>query len=164
MKRKYKLLIIITIGFILSLLLYLRLNKQNNTLLFVGDSLLNNKTYESGVLNILPNYTLNKEYLIGNITTSEMYNLINKNISSIQKDIHEAKVLVLSIGYQELQSGANIRMYLYYLEKIIVKLKELNNNQIYLISMPTSEIKYQDINTWLKNIALKYNIEYLTIS
>ena len=167
MKRKYQLIIIIAVGFAISLLLYFRLNKQNNTILFLGDSLLKNPIYESNVINKLPSYPINKDYLIDNITTSQLYQLINNNPpvndNKPQKDIHDAKIIIISVGYQELESLGNIRMYLYELERIIVKLKKLNNNTIYLVSMPESNEKYQNINYWLRNLASKYKIEYLTL-
>ncbi len=166
MNRKYQLILIITIGFMLSVLLYFKLNKKNDYVLFMGDSLLINDIYINDLNNELQfeKYKTKKDYLIENITTSELNHLIINNATlvnkPIQADIHNAKYIILSIGYDEITKGSNVRIYLYNLENIIKTIKRINKGNIYLVGMPN---KYHDINYWLRNIATKYKVGFLTV-
>jgi hypothetical protein len=157
MKRKYQLVLIIFIGFILSVTMFLILNKDNKQITLIGDSSLENITCEN----------TNKDYVINNLSTSEFYHLLETNIKinnkHIENTLYHSKWVVISLGIDELSQNGNLRIYLYNLEKILKFIKNKTRAKIIILGLNSSNQKINDANIWLINITKKYDINYLDV-
>ncbi len=171
-----KVAFILIIGIIVSIFIYnLFLNKEIDYLA-LGDSLAKANTVQNTKGYSFNDYYIensnniksyNKDYVINNLSTRDLYDIINNNGRYEKEDntikylIKEAEIITISIGYDEINNKQNIKLYLYYLDKVVNEIKKLNNNDIYLLGLHMYNDKISDINKEISNICKKYNINYI---
>ena len=171
MRRKYRLILVILIGFITSLIMYFSFDNDKISIFFFGDSSLNTPE----LVELLKNHyrhrlnRINNKYVLNNITTSELYTLIIKNVKNeqgtyIQQEINQSKIVIISVGIDELQNGNNVNIYLYNIDMILKLLRGINKEKIYLLSLQSDNPKIIDINHWLENIATRYDVTFIQVS
>ena len=174
MKRKTKLVLIILGGIIVSIVLYTLLQNKKITIVSIGDSNYlntNSKRFDDYYYEYLkkqyPIKEYNKDYLINDLTSTELLNILinnrelnNKNIKQL---INKANYIIIYIGQTELKKHGNINIYLYNMNKILKIIRDINKKNIYLISLYQDNLKIKDINQSLRNTCTKYNIKYIDI-
>ena len=170
MKRKYKIVLIILFGILTSILMSILSIKERRTIMFIGDSYLNNNKivnkYIEKYSGSTPIKNSNKEYIIDDMTSSELLNILYKNIklnnTTIQNEIFKANIIFISIGNDEiLKKNANLNIYLYNVDKLLSLIRSINKKKIYFIGLSGDYSKINDVNKWIKNICLKNNIEFI---
>lgn len=191
---KFKIIIIIIIGTILTSIIYVYTSKDNLNILALGDGLSTGMTpyhvegfdYNDYLIEYLnESKKLDKYYKNFNEvdeTVSNLINKINNNIENIDKKIKlkqaikNADIITLSLGMDELNNYAKknllgstkINGYLQKYDEALKIIRSLNNKKIYLISLYSTNLipenKINKINEELKKLCQKYNINYIDIS
>lgn len=190
---KYKILIILLIGTILTSAIYFNSEKNEINLLALGDGISTGMTsyhvegydfndYLTEYLNKSKN--LNKYYKFFNETDETLNTLITKidnNINDIEQKIKikqaikKANIITLAIGMDELNNYASknnlgstkINGFLKKYDELLKKIRNLNDKKIYVIGLYNSNkiniSKIEKINIELEKITKKYNCEFIDI-
>lgn len=166
MKRRYKLLLIIVISFLLAIIIYKINYKPKVSYLFLGERYNNLSTYD---FNDYINYSFkNKPYKFHEVTEpmilDEYLDLIKTNKDNINYYIKNASFIVISLGTLELENYKKIDTsiiieYLNNLYKLLSYIRKLNNNDIFLINLYDNN--YTFINNKIKKYTMDYNIYYI---
>lgn len=189
MKRRYKLLLIVLSGMLITFLINISTNKEQINLVALGDSFalgyIDNKIvgisfndYLKESINNLD--SLNNEFCIRNITISSLNNLLDKNTLGkktnipIKQIINQADILTIAIGIDEFNYynnyynvDDNIDIFLDEYTKLIDNIRTFYSKKIIIISLyPFNGITNNTIlkiNNGLKDISIKYKAIYLDI-
>ena len=186
MKRRYKLLLIILIGAIITFFININTKKDELNLVALGDSFclgyIDNKTQGISFNDylkerlIVDNY--NNEFCKRNLTIDNLLNMLDKNTLGIksnipiQQVINNADILTLAIGIDEINyyamySNVNKDSFIDNYNKLIKYIRSFYNNRITIISLyPFNGIDKNtilDINNGIKRIAMDNNAEYIDI-
>ncbi len=178
MRRLYKLIIIIIVSSVLTIIVF-KTNKNNlNNILVFSD----NYRYYNYYLkkyykdkNILNNYRV---YYKNNYDINTLYNDIyeNKYVLNdklyLKQIINKSNIVILDIGSEELGninrlSIDRIRLYIDKYDNIVNLIKDNNNGNIVIIGINDNNIDKSNeiiINSYLKDIANKYNSVYVDIT
>ncbi len=189
---KRKIIIIITLGIFLTFLIYQNNKKEEITLVVLGDGMATGMTpygvegynYNDYLKDYLEqqkklkNY--NNDFSKNNQTTKELLQSIEQNEyaekrdMTIQQILSKAKIITIGIGVEELNNnrdkqkstGKMIQTYQENMEKIMEYLRNFNNHKIYLLGiyLKEEEEKEETINTFLKDLSQKYQLEFIDIS
>jgi len=190
---KYKILIILIIGIILTSLIYFKSESKKINLLALGDGISTGMTAYH-----VEGYDFN-DYLVEYLNESEkldeyyksfnetdetitsLLTKINNNVNSIDKKIKikqaikNANIITLAIGMDELNNYASknnlgstkIKGFLKKYNELLQEIRRLNDKKIFVIGLfNTSKInipKIEKINIEIENIAKKYNCEFIDI-
>ena len=160
MKRRVKLFLIIIVGSLLSIIIYLTTYKENKDIVLIGDS-----CPLDGIVN---NKTIHKEFVINNLKSYELIEMLLNNVNNksinIKEQIYKANKVFIYIGEYELKEGENINTYIFNMDKIVSIIKNINKNKIYLVGIKGTDNKIIKINEWLNKISDKYNVNYIDIN
>ena len=193
MKRRYKLIIIIIIGAILTILINKTVIKNKVTLVSIGDSFSLAATpynvagtsfsdylkemYEDN--NELEGY--NNEFAMNHLTIHELNNYLEKNILGtnsrvpIKQTLAKAEVITIAIGIDEiasisLEQNINeyiINNYLEEMEMLLQSIREFSDKNIVLIGLyPANKFDKNDaitVNKELNKLCGKYKVHFLDI-
>lgn len=191
---KYKILIILILGTIITSFIYFHVDKSKQNLLALGDGISTGMTayhvegydfndYFVEYLN--ENNQLDTYYRLFNETDETVSNLINKinnNITSmdtnikIKQAIKEADIITIALGMDELNNYAaknnlgstKMNGFINKYQELLTYLRSLNNKKIYVISLYPSKLinstKIDKINKELKTICEKNAINFIDIS
>lgn len=190
---KYKILIILLIGTILTSTIYFNSEKNEINLLALGDGISTGMTsyhvegydfndYLTEYLN--ESKKLDKYYKFFNETDETLNTLITKidnNVNNIEQKIKikqaikKADIITLAIGMDELNNYASknnlgstkINGFLKKYNELLKKIRNLNDKKIFVIGLYNSNkiniSKIEKINIELENITKKYNCEFIDI-
>ncbi|MFI3260759.1 MAG: hypothetical protein R3Y13_03505 [bacterium] len=174
-----KIILIFLIGFCVTLIMFLSLVSEKKDIMIIGDSISIGKTNSEILINSYIDYfeneyqyeisNVDKTYTLNNLTIKNVYDFIIGNDSyygdiTIKQRINNSEIIFISLGIDELNNEANMKVYLYYMDKVIEEIKQIKNNQIYLIGLYSSKEAILNINNSLEKIAIKYKISYVDIS
>ena len=166
MRKRYKLLIIIFISFILVLVIYLLCYKPKYTYLFIGANYNNLSTYDFNdqlKYNLKAQNIVYKEILEPFIIDEYREMLVN-NKHNINYYLKNANLIVISIGtnelnnYKDLDSSIIIE-YLNNMYQFLCQVRQLNHNDIFLINLYSSD--YKLINQKIKKYTTELRIHYI---
>ncbi|MCI9280073.1 MAG: hypothetical protein HFJ02_04675 [Bacilli bacterium] len=188
---KYKILIIIIIGTLLTSIIYITTREEKKTFLAIGDGLSSGMTalnvsgynYNDYLFDALKKEeNLKSYYHFHEVdeTASSLLTKINNNVPlnntlTIKQAIKEAYMITLHIGMDELNNYARkhyldstkITAYLNKYEEIMKIIAHLNNKKIFVLGLfPTNLVnknKIEKINQELKRLAEKYHFYYVEI-
>lgn len=194
MKRRYKLLLIVTIGVIITLIINSITTEYKFSLVSLGDGVSLGMTgydvvgtsYNDYVKehienrNYLKNY--NNEYSIQHLTIEELYNHLEKNRTGsksktpFKQVLAHADLITINIGMDEFIDLAiknkidekHIKEYLYYYEKFITNIRSFYENDIIIISLYPAynfdKNTVYELNQSLATIAGNNNADFLDIT
>ena len=188
---KKKIILIALIGAILSVLIYLNTKKEEINIVALGDGIslgmtpykiegysyndyLKDHYKEKQILNHYYNYSelnLTAKELIYAIKENQKITLKNKEIE-IQRVIHEADILTLCIGMDELSvdkiTKNMINAYKKDLEELLNMIKFLNNKKVFVLGLYTmkneEELNIMKLNAIIKDFSIKNNFIFLDIN
>lgn len=186
MKRRYKLLLIVLIGGIITFLININIKEEKLNLVALGDSFclgyIDKKTpgisFNDYLKDKLKVNNYNNEFCSQNLTISALNNMLDKNTIGkkkkipIKQIINQADLLTIAIGvdefyYYSIFSNLDKNNYLKEYNKLIKNIRSFYNNRIIIISLyPFIGIDKNtilDINEGLKRIAMNNNTEYIDI-
>ena len=166
MKRRYKLLIIIFISFILVLIIYKLSYKSKYTYLFLGANYNNLSTYDFNdrLKYELKNDNIVYKEILEPFIIDEYIEMLDNNKHNINYYIKNANLIVISIGvnelnnYKEIDSSITIE-YLNNIYKFLSKIRDLNKNDVFLINLYDSN--YPLINSKIKRYTEELKIYYI---
>lgn len=191
---KYKILIVLILGTILTSIIYFNVDNSKIDLLTLGDSLSTGMTayhIEGYDFNDYLVECLNEEDKLDKYyksfnetdeTLSGLINKINNNISNIEQNIKikqaikQADIITIAIGMDELNNYAlkntlgstKINGFIHKYEELLKLLKSINNKKIFVIGLYSSNLinqnKIEKINYELYELTKKYNINFIDIS
>jgi hypothetical protein len=170
MKRRYKLILIIFISFLLTIFIYFTFYKEKYYYLAIGNDYKNFSTYTfvDYINENLKNKKNYKSFIFNknNYTLESIYEDLVNNKDKINSKIKKANIITLTLNINELNNykvlnNIVINDYLNNLELIINKIKKLNNNNIYIINL--YDQKFNDINIKIKEISTRNNINYIKL-
>ena len=166
MRKRYKLLIIIFISFILVLIIYKLCYKPKYMYLFIGANYNNLSTYDFNdriKYELKDNKLVYKEILEPFII-DEYVEMLTNNKHNINYYLKNANLIVISIGvnelnnYKEIDSSIIIE-YLNNMYRFLNKIRDLNSKDIFLINMYSSD--YKLINDKIKKYTAELKIYYI---
>lgn len=188
MKRRYKLILIIIIGVILTIIIN-SINSVNKiTFTALGDGVaLGNTSYDVVGLsfndylkerldsnNLLE--TFNNEFSINNITVTELYNYLDNNVDGsrtkipIKQTIASSDYVTIAIGMDELNNNLSdeiINKYLNNMESLLKDIRVFYKKDIILLSLYKSDKLSKNnvvsINNKLKVICGKYDAYFIDV-
>ena len=188
MKRRYKILLIIIVGALITIFLSNLSPKKEEYIVSLGDGIsLGITSYNTITKNFNDylseklNYKSNQEFAINNLSPVLLKDyLLDNNLSSktnkpIQQIIENSKLITLAIGMDELMhltinnkiSQETICEFINEYEQILLLLRKITPKPIYVIGMyPSKNLTKNDIieiNNKLKKLALKYKVIYIDI-
>ncbi|MBQ6840890.1 MAG: hypothetical protein IJO63_02090 [Bacilli bacterium] len=166
MRRRYKLLLIIFISFLLVFFSYFLLRKDKYIYVALGDDLsFNNFSTYNYIEYIKYNYeNLNVYKYAEEYNTSEdLYHQITQNVGDINYYLKNANIVTISLGTVELNNykELNEEVLINYLNNVYILLNKLSklNNHIFLINM--YDDSYSLVNKKLNEYCKLYNIYYI---
>ena len=168
MRKRYKLILIIFISFLLVFFIYLFLRKDRFIYVNLGDDLSFNNFSTYNYAQYLQYYYQDKnievyKYADEYNPSEDLYNQIIRNESDINYYLKNARIVTLSLGTVELSNykELNEEIIINYLSSVYILLEKLSklNNNIFLINMYDSS--YALINKKLKEYAQIKNIFYI---
>ncbi len=193
MRRRNKILLIIIISSIITYLIFFNYKSKKINIVSIGDGIASGETSYNleGISynDYLKEYFNSKKLLnnYNNSLTSKNYNLLhlnndidnNININShlkIQQLIHNANIITISIGEEELTklsltndlNDNTIKDFIKNYDYLINKIKELSDAKIFIISFYINNYLSNSnviiLNANLLNIAHKYNASLININ
>ena len=166
MKKRYKLLIIIFISFILVLIIYKLCYKNKYTYLFLGANYNNLSTYDFNdrLKYFLKDKNLLYKEILEPFIIEEYLEMLDNNKYNINYYLKNANLIIISIGTNELNNYKEINSsiiveYLNNMYQFLSKIRSLNSNDIFLINM--YQIDYSLINNKLKKYTSEFKIHYI---
>lgn len=191
MFMKKIILLTISIGTILTFVIYKNFYHEDMNIVALGDNVALGQTaynvkgysYNDYVKDFYEDNSILKEYITEFISETETtetfllklqnnYTLESTN-TSITQAISKAKILTIALGMDELNSkqelnSNHIEKYLQNMEKIIKMLRIYNKKNIFLISLyPTTKLskeKVTAINKSLEEICKQYRVYFINIT
>lgn len=193
MKRRYKLLIIILIGVVVTILINFVSVKNNLTLVSLGDGLSLGMTPYNVAGTSFNDYLkekiekkrrlgeFNNEFSKEHLTIRELNDYLEDNaIGSftripIKQTLAKADIITIAIGLDEMAdkslvqniSGEQIDNYLIEMEKLFKSIRKFYEKNIVVIGLyPAYNFNKKDaieVNSKLKNLCGKYNISFVDI-
>ena len=191
---KYKILIILILGTIITSIIYFNVDHSKQTILALGDGLSYGMTayhvegYDFNdylVEYINKDGKLNKYYRFFNETDETVESLItkiNSNILNLDKHtrikhaIKDADLITIALGMDELNNYAlknnlgstKINGFLKKYDELLKLITSLNHKKILIISMYPSQLismtKVQKINNKIQELCQKYKVVFIDIS
>lgn len=143
MRRRYKLLIIIFISFIMTLFIYFFIKRDQYIFVSIGEtkSINNLPPYklDDYLKNILKEKVITKEYNADNDPYDSLLEFINHNHDNICYFLKNASAITIIVAGDEIHKYININDaiiddYIKKITNLIEKIKKLNNN-LYLINI-----------------------------
>lgn len=193
MKRRYKLLLIILCGVVLTILINKTVIKNKITLVSIGDSFSMAMTPYNVAGTSFSDYLkemyendnkldeFNNEFAMNHLTIKELNNYLEKNILGsktkvpIKQTLAKAEVITIAIGIDEMayiskEQNINediINKYLMEMEKLLKNIREFSDKNIVLVGLyPTGKFDKNDvvtINKELNKLCGKYKVHFLDI-
>ena len=170
MRRRYKLLLIIFISFILVLIIYLLFHKNNYLYVAIGEDLNNNLSTYS-YIDYINSFQKQKNYQFHHhtysyLTVESIINDIKNDTKEINYYLKNANLITICLGTEELYNynDLNNEIILDYLNNIYTLLNDirhLNKNEIYIINVYDDNLNF--INNKIKKYALDNDINYIGI-
>lgn len=166
MKRRYKLLLIIFISFILVIIIYLLFYKPKYTYFFIGEDFSNSITYDFN--DYLNYYFKDKNIIYKEILDppliDEYIDLIDTNKGNINYYLKNANLIVISLGIKELENYKELDQtiiieYLNNVYKFLSYIRSINQGDIFLINLYSDD--YEFINKKLKKYTSEFSIYYI---
>ncbi len=169
MRKRYKLLIIIFISFILVLIIYWLCYRPKYTYLFLGANYNNLSTYDFNdrLKYLLKDKNIEYKEILEPFIIDEYNEMLANNKHNINYYIKNANLIIISIGinelnnYKEIDSSITIE-YLNNMYKFLARVRELNKNDIFIINMYDSN--YKLINDKIKLYAKDFKVHYIDSS
>lgn len=189
MKKKYKILIILVVSFLLTFLIYKLFSDNNINYLGIGDGIASGETpyHIDGI-----SYNNYLEENLPNIKSFNTYNFKNNNVNSLILDIkqnkklnnnyhlkqliHNANVITIAIGMDEIVKYSitdkitedYLHTYILSYEKLLKQIRHISESKIiilgfydnYYLSKSTIII----LNSHLANLAEQYDCIFLDIN
>lgn len=173
--------ITVLIGFIITIIIFLFNEGEKINYLAIGDSVTAGKTpfdsssysYSDYVYEEYKNeidYFI-KDYQVVNLESREFYEILRLNDKILGNDktitqlIKESDLITISIGLDELNNHSNINLYIYYMNKILDIMRNINKEgQIFLLGLYSSDEKVNDINKNLYDLTIKHNVTFIDLS
>ena len=164
MRKRYKLLLIIIISIILVFISYYIFHKDKYIYLAIGDNLASSIEYSyiDYLNNDLKyeNYYLTTDY----ITINHLLTNIENNDNNILYYLKNANIITIALGTMELYNYEILsnEIYIDYLNDLymlLTKIRELNNNKIYLINLYNDN--YNKVNIKIDKYIKEFKIEYI---
>lgn len=166
MKRRYKLLLIIIISFILVIIIYKINYKPKINYLFLGKRYNDYETYDFN--DYINHYYKDKNYYYYEITDKmildEYQDIIKENKYNINYKIKNASFIVISLGtyeltnYKELDSTIIIE-YLNNVYTLLSYIRSINKGEIFLINFYNEDLNY--VNNKIKKYTKEFKIYYI---
>ncbi len=190
---KYKILITLILGFIITSVIYFSVDDSKLSLLALGDGISTGMTayhvegynFNDYLIDYLNEQdkleTYYKYFNESEETTNNLLNKINNNTFNVEQKyrikhaIKEADITTIAIGMDELNnyalknylSTSKINEFINKYQEIVTKIKSLNNKKIFMIGLYSTSIinsnKINKINLELKNICESNNIIFIDI-
>lgn len=165
--------LIILVGGIITIIMFNVLRNDKKDYLIFSDSIsiLESENFNALFYNELKSEisSINESYVINNLNIRNLYDLIiiNEDLDSedltIKQLINQAEIITISIGTDELVSYENINVYLYYMDLVLNEISKINDFEIYLIGLYSSELNLKNVNFALKNLCSKYDFYFVDI-
>lgn len=168
MNKRYKLLILIFISFLLAIIIYFIFRKKEQNYFFIGDNMSFNVSYDFNDYYVHGTKNIKyKKYLDNYLIIDEMINKLTNNDDNINYYIKSADILVINLGTSELNNYEEINeeIFLNYLKDVyafLLKIRRINKNKIIFINM--YDEKYELINKKIKNYCENFKIKYIDIN
>lgn len=168
-----KIILIFTMGTLVTAIMFFSLVKDEKNILIIGDSLL---LEENNFSNVFTDYisssvnSINSDYVVENITSRTFYDLMNfneiygNNEYTILQLIYKADIIIISLGTDEINSNGNVKLYLYYLDKILEKVSSINTGTVFISGIYLSDVLVSNINLQISDLCKKYDFIYIDVS
>ncbi len=168
--------IILLIGSIISIIIFFMFRNNTKDLLAIGDSLAsgyssyNIKTTSFNDLlkeNMQEIDNYNNDFAFNNLSSRDLLDLlisnhkINDSSKTIKQLIASSEIITIALGSDELSNNQNINLYLYYMDASLKIIRGISKDEIYLIGLYSDYDKINDVNDSLKDLCLKYDINYI---
>ena len=170
MRRRYKLLIIIFISFLLALIIYFLCHKETYLYFAIGDNLNNNYSTYS-YIDYINSFQKQKNYQFhyhtnSYLTVESILNDIKNDTKEINYYLKNANLITICLGTEELYNynDLNNEIIIDYLNNIYTLLniiRHLNKNEIYIINVNDDNLDF--INNKIKKYAKDNDINYLGV-
>ena len=169
MRKRYKLLIIIFISFILVLGIYFVFKKDNFIYVNLGDNLSINNSSTYNYFEYLIYYYKEQKITLYNVSefnnlSDNLYKQIINNKNDINYYLKNANIITISLGTSELNNykEMNEELIINYLNNIYILLNKMSslNKNIYLINVYNDD--YLFINKKINEYCNKFNITCIT--
>lgn len=167
MKKRYKLVLLLFISFILTLFIYKCLYHPSKIYVSMGSDLNYGMSTFSYLDYINDKYTnKGKSYHIkSSENVADIYSSISSNVENCNYYINNARLITIGLGSFELGNYSLLtseikKDYLDNIKKIIIKIKELTNANVILIDGNSKE---NNLSNMIKKLCEKYDIEYISI-
>lgn len=165
--------LIILLGVLSAVLMFNSLFDNKKDYLLISDGFLVTDTQNFSTMFYEENEeefkSYNDSYVIENLSSRNLYDLINFNETiddneyTIKQLINASEVICISIGMSEISNNENINVYLYYMDLVLNEIRNINEYDIYLISLYYLDSSIGNVNNQLKDLCKKYNIIYVDV-
>lgn len=168
MNKRYKLIILLFISFLMAIIIYFVFRKKEINYLFIGDNMSFNVSYDFNDYYIHDNKNIYyKKYLDNYLIIDEEINKLTSNEGNINYYIRNADILVISLGTSELNNYQNINEeitlnYLKDVYNLLLRVRKINKKKIVFINM--YDEKYELLNKKLREYSDSFNILYIDIN
>lgn len=190
MRRLYKVILILFIGFILTIIIYYYTIPKNLNYLALGDGIASgenaylidgnsyNDYFNEEQYKKIKNY--NDDFSKKNYKLKELIDDIKNNTqikgNYIEQIIHNSNIITIAIGMDELAKFSvtdkldqdYIKDFLDSYDNLLYLIRKLNDKEVIILGLyKANNLKESDIiliNSQLKDIAKKYNSKYIDIS
>lgn len=176
LKRRYKLLIIISISIISIFLIYHFIYYKKEYIVSIGDYLStgkifysSNKNYNEYLKEYYKDKLIIKEFCNENLSSYDALYLLKNNDSKIKHYIKNANIIILNIGNYELNnykelSDEIIIDYLNNIYSILENIRKINDKKIVLFNIFNESKKYDLINKKLLSYSKEFNTKYIDLN
>ena len=190
MRRLYKVILILLIGFILTIIIYYSTISKDLSYLALGDGIASGENaylIDGNSYNDYFNEELHKkikyyndDFSKKNYKLKELIDDIKKNTqikdNYIEQLIHNSNIITIAIGMDELAKFSvtdkldqdYIKDFLDSYDNLLYLIRKLNDKEVIILGLyKANNLKESDIiliNSQLKDIAKKYNSKYIDIS
>lgn len=153
-----KKILILIFTIILVVLIYNLYNKKNNTL-FIGDD--TNKIIEDKMMDITNSNDYRLMDLINDISDNKIITYNNKEYR-IQNLLIKADKIIISIGSNDIKSNYDyLDSLLSDIENLFILIRKYSKEKIYIIGYKENNEYTKYLNSKLKSISKRYNIEVI---